>query len=190
VNPVPAGGSSVLSVPIPTGTSGTFSITVKGTAGTASHSATATVTVGTTGGVVVSGLSAKDTTNAADWSVQSNLHVGSVQYGDRTYTVAALPSALGGAVWVRTANDSKAATPNPLVTFSINQQATVAVAVDTRIGRRSWMDAGWTDTGSQIRNNESTPRSFEVFTKTFPAGTVALGPNGSTGSSMYMIVVF
>ncbi len=190
VNPVPAGGSSVLSVPVPTGTSGTFSITVKGTAGTASHSATATVTVGTTGGVVVSGLSAKDTTNAADWSVQSNLHVGSVQYGDRTYTVAALPSALGGAVWVRTANDSKAATPNPLVTFSINQQATVAVAVDTRIGRRSWMDAGWTDTGSQIRNNESTPRSFEVFTKTFPAGTVALGPNGSTGSSMYMIVVF
>ena len=61
---------------------------------------------------------------------------------------------------------------------------------DSRIGRRSWMDSTWTDTGTQIRNDESTPRSFEVFTKTFPAGPVALGPNGSTGSSMYLVVVF
>jgi polygalacturonase len=189
-NPVPAGSSSVLTVPIPTGTTGTFTITVKGTAGSASHSASATVTAGTTGGLTISGLSAKDTANAADWSVQSNLHVGSVQYGDRTFTVTAVPTALGGAAWIRTANDSKGATTNPLVTFSVNKQATVAVAVDTRIGRRSWMDSSWTDTGTQIRNNESTPRSFEVFTKTFPAGQVGLGPNGSTSSSMYMIVVF
>ncbi|OLB79362.1 MAG: hypothetical protein AUI14_10410 [Actinobacteria bacterium 13_2_20CM_2_71_6] len=76
------------------------------------------------------------------------------------------------------------------MTFTISTSATVAVAVDTRIGKRSWMDASWTDTGTQIRNNESTPRSFEVFTKTFPAGSVALGPNGSTGGSNYTIVVF
>jgi hypothetical protein len=190
VNPVPAGGGSVLTVPIPTDASGPYTITVTGVAGGASHSASAVVNVGTTGGLSISGLSAKDTANAADWSVQANLHTGSVQYGDRTFTVTAVPSALNGAQWVRTANDSKAATNNPLVTFTISAQATVAVAVDTRIGKRSWMDASWTDTGTQLKNNESTPRSFEVFTKTFPAGTVSLGPNGSTGSSMYMVVVF
>ena len=189
-NPVAAGSSSVLTVPIPSGASGSFTITVTGVAGSATHSATAVVTVGSTGGLSISGLSVKDTANAGAWSLQANLHVGSVEYGDRAYTLTAVPAALTGAQWVRTANASKAATPDPLVTFSINQQATVAVAVDTRIGRRSWMDSSWTDTGTQIRNDESTPRSFEVFTKTFPAGPVALGPNGSTGSSMYLVVVF
>jgi hypothetical protein len=131
-----------------------------------------------------------DSTNAADWSIQSNLHVGSVQYGDRTYTLTAVPSALNGAQWIRTANDSKAATANPLVTFTISKSATVAVAVDTRIGRRSWMDSSWTDTGTSLKNNEGTPRTFEVFTRTFPAGQIALGPNGSTGSSMYTVAVY
>ncbi len=190
-NPVAAGGSSTLTVPIPADTAaGTFTVTVTGTAGTVTHSATAQLVVGTTGGLTISGLSVADTANAADWSIQSNLRVGSVQYGDRTFTLTAVPAALTGQQWIRTANDSKAATNNPLVRFTISTSATVAVAVDTRIGRRSWMDSTWVDTGTQIRNNESTPRSFEVFTKTFPAGQVALGPNGSTGSSNYMIVVF
>jgi glycosyl hydrolase family 28 len=141
-------------------------------------------------GLTISGLSVADTTNAADWSVQSNLQVGSTQYGDRTFTVTAVPSALVGKQWIRTANDSKGATNNPLVTFTVNQSATVAVAVDTRIAKPSWMGTSWTDTGTHLTNSESTPRSFEVFTKTFVAGQVALGPNANTGSSMYMIIVF
>ena len=154
------------------------------------HSASVTITVGTSTGLTISGLSVADSANAADWSLQTNLHVGSVQYGDRTFTCTAVPAALTGQQWIRTANDSKGATANPLVRFTISTSATVAVAVDSRIGRRSWMDSSWTDTGTSIRNNEGTPRTFEVFTKTFPAGQVSLGPNGSTTSSMYMIVVF
>ena len=73
---------------------------------------------------------------------------------------------------------------------SAHTSATVAVAVDSRIGRRSWMDSTWVDTNTTIRNNEGSPRTFEVFTKTFPAGQVALGPNGSTSSSNYTIIVF
>ena len=53
-----------------------------------------------------------------------------------------------------------------------------------------WMDSTWTDTGTHLTNNEGTPRSFEVYQKTFPAGTVSLGPNGDTGSSMYVVIVF
>jgi polygalacturonase len=189
-NPVAAGGSSTLTVPVPSTASGNFTITVTGTAGSVTHTASATLTVGTTTGLTISGLSVADSANAADWSIQSNVHVGSVQYGDRTFTLTAVPSAVNGAQWIRTANDSKASTANPLVTFTISRSATVAVAVDTRIGRRSWMDSSWTDTGTSLKNNESTPRTFEIFTRTFTAGQVALGPNGSTGSSNYTIIVF
>jgi hypothetical protein len=145
---------------------------------------------GGTGGLTISGLTVADTANAADWSVQSNLQVGATQYGDRTYTLTAVPSTLVGKKWIRTANDSKAFTGNPLVTFTINQSATVAVAVNTTVGKPSWMDSSWTDTGTRLTNSESTPRNFEVFTKTFAAGQVSLGPNGNTTSSLYTIVVF
>ena len=50
------------------------------------------------------------------------------------------------------------------------------------------MDATWVDTGTHLTNGESTPRTFEVFQKTFPAGQVALGPNAGT-ASMYTVVV-
>jgi polygalacturonase len=189
-NPVPAGGSSTLTVPVPSDATGSFTITVTGTAGTVTHSASATITVGTTGGLTITGLTVADSANAVDWSVQSDLRVGSVQYGDRTFTLTAVPPALTGAQWIRTANDSKGSTANPLVRFTISTSATVAVAVDTRVGRRPWMDSTWVDTGTQLRNNEGTPRLFEVFTKTFPAGQVSLGPNGSTGGGNYVIVVF
>jgi hypothetical protein len=191
-NPVPAGGSSTLTVTTTADTpSGSSAFTVTGTAGTLTRTAGATLVVGTGGGpVTISGLTVSDSGNAADWSVQSNLRTGVAQYGDRTFTFTAVPSALNGAQWVRTANDSKGATANPVVTFTISGQATVAVAVDTRIGRRPWMDSTWVDSGTQLVNSEGTPKRFQVFTKTFPAGQVALGPNGSTGSSMYTVAVY
>jgi hypothetical protein len=53
VDSLAAGGSSVLTVPIPADAAdaaGTFTITMSGVAGTASHSATAIVNVGSSGG--------------------------------------------------------------------------------------------------------------------------------------------
>jgi hypothetical protein len=147
-----------------------------------------------TGGVTlaIGGLSVADPANAAHWSVQSNLQPGELMYGDRTITFASVPAALTGAAWIQTANSSKSATENPLVTFTINAPATVAVAVDTRLGRLPWMDSSWTDSGQQITDSESTPRTFEVFTKTFPAGTVVLGPQAdeTNSTSMYTVAVY
>jgi polygalacturonase len=192
-NPVPAGGSSTLSVTTDAATpNGTSTVTVTGTAGAVTHSATTSLTVDSGGGggeLTITGLSVADTANAADWSVQSNLHVGSVQYGDRAFTLSAVPAGLVGSQWIRTANDSKGSTANPLVRFTVNRSVTVGVAVDTRLGKRSWMDSTWADSGTSVRNNEGTARTFEIFTKTFPAGQVALGPNGSASSSNYVIIV-
>ena len=139
--------------------------------------------------VVLSNLVVGDSANAASWSLQTNLQVGSVINGDRTYTVASLPAALVGAAWVRAANSSKTSTANPLVTFTISQAATVFVGVDTRSGRRPWMDSSWVDTGTALTTDESgTTRTFEVFRKGFAAGQVALGPNAAN-TNMYTIAV-
>jgi len=139
--------------------------------------------------VVLSNLVVGDSANAASWSLQTNLQVGSVINGDRTYAVASLPAALVGAAWVRAANSSKTSTANPLVTFTISQAATVFVGVDTRSGRRPWMDSSWVDTGTALTTDESgTTRTFEVFRKGFAAGQVALGPNAAN-TNMYTIAV-
>jgi polygalacturonase len=144
------------------------------------------------GGLSVTGLSVADSANAADWSVQSNLQVGNTLYGDRTFTVASLPSALAGAAWIRTANDSKSFTGNPLATFTINQSATVYIGVDGREGKRPFMDSSWSDTGLTFTDTEGgSTRTFHVYGKTFAAGTVQLGPDADTtnSASMYTIAL-
>jgi hypothetical protein len=189
-NPVAPGVDSTMTVTTSAGSpNGTSPITVTGTAGGVARTATAGLTI--TGGsdeLAVTGLTVADSSNAADWSVQQNLNVGSTQYGDRSITLRTVPAGLAGARWIRTANDSKAASANPLATFTVNRQATVSVAVDTRAGRPSWL-SGWTDTGTSLVNSEGTARTFRVFEKSFPAGQVALGPNADSGSSMYTVVV-
>lgn len=139
----------------------------------------------------ISNLAVADTANAGNWSLQANLQVGNTEYGDRAFTFTSVPASLAGANWIRTANSSKQATNNPLVTFSINQASDIAVAVDIRLGKLAWMDASWTDTGTTLVNSESPAKTFEVFSKTFPAGTVALGPNAANTnlSDNYTIVV-
>jgi len=136
--------------------------------------------VGGAPSLVLSNLTVNDPANAANWSLQTNLQVGVQIYGDRTYTLATLPSALVGAAWVRVANNSKTVTTDPLVSFTISRAATVHVAVDTRTGKRPWMDASWSDSGTTLTDDESgTTRTFEVYGKAFAAGTVSLGPNAA-----------
>ncbi|GAA1984533.1 right-handed parallel beta-helix repeat-containing protein [Catenulispora subtropica] len=140
--------------------------------------------------LALSGLTVHDPANAANWSLQTNLQVGVPIYGDRTYTVATLPTALIGADWVRVANNSKTVTTDPLVSFTVSRAATVYLAVDTRTGKRPWMDASWSDTGTTLTDDENgTTRTFEVFGKAFAAGTVTLGPNGANNDGYDIAVV-
>lgn len=138
----------------------------------------------------VGNLQVQDGANAADWSVQANLQAGAVQFGDRTYTITGLPAALAGGTWVRSANDSKAYTGGTLASFELGQPADVYLALDDRYGAPlAWM-AGWSDTGLKMTTVENgTARSFTVYTRSFGAGTVTLGPAGQAGYSMYTAVV-
>jgi hypothetical protein len=171
---------------------GTYPLTVIGTDSAATQYATAAVTV--TGGVdvAIGSLTVADAANAGFWSVQPNLQAGSAVNGDRAFVFVTVPADLQGVPWIRTANASRASTADPLVTFSVNVDAMVVVAVDTRIGRLPWMDPSWADTGTQLVDQEGTFfRYFEVYRKAIPAGTVALGPDADTAGAgtMYTIAV-
>jgi hypothetical protein len=141
----------------------------------------------------VANLAVQDAANAADWSIQQNLAVGSVQYGDRAFTFSAVPAPVAGSEWIRTANDSKAFTGATLVTFTVDADSDVYVAHNDSIATKpSWLTTGngWSDSGGNLVNNEGTPRTFSLFRKTFAGGSVvSLGNNGNTGSGLYTIVV-
>jgi hypothetical protein len=193
-NPVQPGKDSTLTVTTAPGTrNDPYTLTVVGSDSTATQYARVGLTV--TGGVdlTITDLAVADPDNAVDWSVQSNLRTGVPLYGDRTHTLASAPAELIGARWIRTANDSRAATANPLVTFGLTAPATVVVGVDTRLGRPSWIDAGWMDTGTQLTDFEggTTFRRYELYTKSFAAGPVALGPAavGTGAANMYTVAV-
>lgn len=145
----------------------------------------------TSGGAsIITALSVKDTANAADWSAQANLQVGNAVYGDRTYTFLTIPSALLGLPWIRTANDSKTSTLNPLATFTLGASADVSVALNKSGPVPAWIDATWLDTGTTLTTRESSTstKTFEIFKKSFPAGSVSLGPWGQS-SSLYTVIV-
>jgi hypothetical protein len=185
---VTAGASSTLRIALGTATPlGTYALTVTGTGSSVAHSVAASLTVASNTALVTN-LSVKDTANAVDWSIQHNLQVGNKIYGDRTYTFKIVFDRVVGADWIRPANDSKTAKANPLVTFTVTTEAEVNVAVDKRVGRPAWVDATWEDRGTVLVSSDGV--TYELFRKTFPAGSVALGPNGGgTSSSQYIVAV-
>ena len=135
-------------------------------------------------------LLVNDTANAANWSLQSNLQVGNTQYGDEPYTLTGVPSALLGAQWVQTANASDAYTGAQLAHFSINDAATIYVAMDSRLPKPSWMDSSWVDTGMSLTNNApGGPFPQTLYARTFGAGSVILGPDASTATTDLMYTV-
>jgi glucose/arabinose dehydrogenase len=146
---------------------------------------------GTPPAATISNLQVSDGANSGNWSIQSNLQAGNVSFGDRSFTFSAVPAAVAGSRWIRTANSSKAYTGNPLVTFSLSAAADVYVALDNRSPLPSWVDSSWVDSGADLTMAESASvsRGFSLFRKRFNAGTVSLGPWGNTGTSMYTVIV-
>jgi polygalacturonase len=131
-----------------------------------------------------------DSENAQDWSIQSNLQIGDLLFGDRDYTIMTIPEKYIGVDWIRSANDSKGYESDPLVSFRISDSANVIIAFDDRLTIRDWL-SDWTDTGEDMTNIESTPRTFSLFTRKFTYNdTIELGPVAQTsGANNYIILV-
>ncbi|TDF98681.1 hypothetical protein [Paenibacillus piri] len=140
------------------------------------------------GSNLIANLTVNDSANAANWSVQSNIQAGDMQYGDRTYALTAVPASVAASDWIRTANDSKTFTGTTLVSFKVNSAADVYVAHNDSITPKpAWM-SGWTNTNEVVKNNQNN--TYSLYKKSFNTGTtVSLGDNGNTSTALYMIIV-
>jgi hypothetical protein len=145
----------------------------------------------------VCGLTVYDYANAGTWSFQRNLQVGNLATGTDQHTLSAVPSELLGSVWIRPSRDSKSATMNPFLTFTLSAPADVYVGIDTRVSVPSWV-SGWTNSGLTISYlvysayEPTTTVTQRLFAVRFPAGEVSLGPLACTATSncsMYLTII-
>ncbi len=137
---------------------------------------------------LITQLQVADAENAADWSIQTNLQIGDLQFGDREVTYVTIPEHLLGADYIRSAADSKSYT-EALVSFTASDDLSVYIALDDRVeALPEWLSA-WTDTGEELVNSNQVV--FSLYTASFTQGeTITLGANGqSSGCVNYSVVV-
>ena len=109
---------------------------------------------------------------------------GEAIYTDRSFVFTDVPEAFAGMTYIKTANNDKTETQDPYITFDINIPATVYVAVDVRASP-SWLSS-WTEEGTMISTDDT---DFDIYSKRFSEGQVAIGGNGCVACSMYSIIV-
>ncbi len=115
-----------------------------------------------------------------------SLQNGETVYIDRSYTFTNVPGAISGATYIKTANNDKNKSGNNFLSFTVNQQVMVYVGHDVRLTNKpSWLNS-FTDTGMNLVTSDTT---LELYSQSFPAGTVVLGGNSGSGKSMYSVVV-
>lgn len=141
---------------------------------------------------VVQNLKVNDTRNARDYSVQSYLDNGDVQYQDSSARFSQIPYHLLDSFWIETANESRRFRGSEVLQFRVASAADVYVAHDTRVATPAWL-AGWEDTKEQCSNDNSEETAFELYRKRFSAGSiVVLGENGAATAglaNMYSVFV-
>ena len=139
----------------------------------------------------ISGLQVADPANAIDWSIGRALNDGHFAFGDRGSLLQGIPGPLLGMNSIRTANDSRSFAGNPLVSFTIDREADVYVALDQRVvPLPPWLDDTWTADGTLlVRESLVDFRPATLYRKRHPAGPVSLGPVARGGVNNYVVIV-
>jgi len=125
------------------------------------------------------------------------LNVGNKYYIDRSYTITNIPADLGGALWIKTANDDKNRGDSTFLAFTVSRNARIFVGYDRRASSLpNWLRSsnGWTYITSDLRVTDNSMGYFKVYYKDFSAGSrVELGGNRASGASgansMYTVLV-
>ncbi len=140
-------------------------------------------------GQYIKSLVPNDTINAANWSIQYNLQVGDLVYGDRTYKFTQIPQSIMGCEWIRTACDSKMYSTDE-ASFIAKSDITVYVGVDTRVASTLGWLSSWTATGETLVSDNNSV-AYNLYKKDFPTNSlVNLGTNGASSSTVnYTVIV-
>ena len=110
--------------------------------------------------------------------------IGTRCYIDFTYTVSRLPVALSGLPAIRVAQADKAVESAEFLQFDLSRPARIYVAYDADARHvPDWLSAFTPERMTVEVDQIGTPRWFNVFSKSYPAGTVVLGGNRSSGSA-------
>ncbi len=125
--------------------------------------------------------------NLAYEIVYNGLQNGELVYIDRSFTYSTVPTSLGGATYIKTANDDEGSSAATFLTFDVNLDVTVYVAHDDRITTKpSWLTS-FTGTGNDLVTTDTT---LSLFASNYLAGTITLGDNEGNGNgSMYTVVI-
>ncbi len=139
--------------------------------------------------VIIKDTSASGAENATRWSLESNLQVGDITHGDRSYRFTDIPAELLGAEWIRSANESRGAENDDLVRFHVTRDTDIYVAQDDRISPRpDWLTSEYEDTGAVITDDQ--PVAYTLFKRSVTAGTqVVLGPNRGGSTMNYLVAL-
>lgn len=137
--------------------------------------------------------------------VMQNLHYGELVYGDRDDVYMNPPPIISGATYIRPCIGPAEggtggypryaltpATTNPFLSFTVNQQATVYVALPQYVPQPAWLNT-FSDTGQlvSILTANTNRRTLKLFGKNYAAGPVVLGGNGASNTALgiYSVMV-
>lgn len=126
--------------------------------------------------------------NASHWLEQGNLRVGQQMYGEEPLLISSLSDELTGADWIQCAFGSKSFTDPVIAYFRVKEDADVFIAHNNKADiKPGWLDL-YVQTGYSLVNSRG--ETFTFYVRRFRKGeTVALGNNGSTLHSMYLVAV-
>jgi lysophospholipase L1-like esterase len=126
---------------------------------------------------------------------QNLLEVEDLYYVDETFTLTAIPPALGAGRWVMTANSGKTNTSAEYLSFSVAGNVTVYIAYDANAASPpNWLKNDFTATGTQLTTtNPAAPQMKLYASNTARTGTISLGGNLATGAigaqANYIVIV-
>ncbi len=139
------------------------------------------------GGTLIQNLMVNDASLYNSWSIDTELAVGDVVFGDRDVTYTTIPEQLIGAEAIVTPCDAKNLTED-LATFTAGADMSVYIALDARVETpQAWL-SDWTLTELTMTNSKDVV--FNLYRKDVLEGEIiTLGANGqSSGCVGYTVL--
>jgi len=139
-------------------------------------------------GSLIAELARLDMNYYQGWSIDTDMQIGDLVFGDRDVTYTALPQELIGAEGIVTACDSKNSSGD-LAILTLSADSTVYIALDSRVTTvPAWLTS-YTKTDLTATNNKDV--TFVIYMKQAEAGEqLTLGENGqSSGCVGYTVFV-
>ncbi len=144
------------------------------------------------GTAAIDNLVCNDESHAENWSVKTNLQIGDISHGDRTFTFNDVPAELWGCDWISPAMDSKLwNAESELLTFDVLASTNLYVAWDNSAPTPEWLEgnSGFTKTNLTLSINNTDKTIFELYQKEVTAGeTVSLG-NMGLNKAVYLVLL-